>query len=202
MQLPTNSARQLEIGDHTRERIVQRHGCRQAPQDDAGEGLPVGLYAAQCEECFKWRLISSQEEYEDIRSRLIEEPFTCHRKTDTSCEDPPDIDYDTTRTWVIDKPNLPKTPKGFKRRLVLRRNFSKLDAYYVTPTGKTVRSSTKMLTFVEANPQYKDIPLSDFSFAVPKVMEETVPESILKSGFSSCKRSKKTKDESVDIDGR
>lgn len=164
--------------------------------------LPVDLYAAQCEECFKWRLISTQEEYEDIRSKLIEEPFTCNRKTDTSCEDASDIDYDATRTWVIDKPNIPKTPEGFKRRLVLRKDFSKFDAYYITPTGKTVRSSTEMLSFIEANPKYKDIPLSNFSFAVPKVMEETVPESILREDLSSssAKRIKKVKDESAHTD--
>ncbi|KAA0057559.1 methyl-CpG-binding domain-containing protein 4 [Cucumis melo var. makuwa] len=161
--------------------------------------VPVGLFAAQCEECFKWRLISTQEEYEDIRSRMIEEPFTCQRRTDTSCEDPPDINYDTTRTWGIDKPNIPKTPEGFTRRLVLRKNFTKFDAYYVTPTGKTVRSPTEILAFVQANPQYKDIALSNFSFAVPKIMEETVPESILKEGLnsSSAKRIKKTKNESA-----
>ncbi|XP_057247058.1 uncharacterized protein LOC130589644 [Beta vulgaris subsp. vulgaris] len=45
-----------------------------------------------------------------------------------------------TRTWVIDKPNIPRTPVGFKRKLVLRRDFSKLDPHYVTPTGKKVRS--------------------------------------------------------------
>lgn len=133
---------------------------------------------------------------------MIEEPFTCCRKTDTSCEDPPDIDYNPTRTWVIDKPNIPKTPKGFKRRLVLRKNFSKLDASYITPTGKRVRSSIEMQAYVEANPQYKDVPLSSFSFAVPKVIEETVPESILKESLnsSSAKKLKKTKDESVHTD--
>lgn len=155
-------------------------------------GLPVDLYAAQCEDCSKWRVISTQEEYEEIRSKLLEEPFTCHRKTDTSCDDPPDVDYDATRTWVIDRPNIPKTPEGFKRRLVLRRNFSKFDAYYDTPTGKRVRSSTEMIAYVEANPQFKDIHISNFSFTAPKVMEETVPESM--------KRIKKIKNESAQTD--
>ncbi|XP_022992558.1 methyl-CpG-binding domain-containing protein 4-like [Cucurbita maxima] len=164
--------------------------------------LPVGLYAAQCEECFKWRLISTQEEYEDIRSKLIEEPFTCHRKTDTSCKDPPDIEYNATRTWGIDKPNIPKTPEGFTRHLVLRKNFSKFDAYYVTPTGKTVRSPTEMQAFIGANPRHKDVPLTDFSFTIPRLMDETVPESSLKEGLdsSSAKRFKKAKDEFAHTD--
>ncbi|XP_022150154.1 methyl-CpG-binding domain-containing protein 4-like [Momordica charantia] len=204
MQLASKSAPQVEIGDRSRKRESsgEMAGARPPRKPVKSKRLPVDLYAAQCEECFKWRLISTQEEYEDIRSKLIEEPFTCNRKTDTSCEDASDIDYDATRTWVIDKPNIPKTPEGFKRRLVLRKDFSKFDAYYITPTGKTVRSSTEMLSFIEANPKYKDIPLSKFSFAVPKVMEETVPESILREDLSSssAKRIKKVKDKSAHTD--
>lgn len=131
----------------------------------------------QCDQCFKWRVISTQEEFEDIRSTFIEEPFNCSRRSDISCEDPADIEYDATRTWVIDKPNIPKTPEGFKRRLVLRKDYSKLDSYYTTPTGKSMRTINEMTSFLQANPSYQeDVHISNFSFTVPKIMEDTIPE--------------------------
>jgi hypothetical protein len=119
---------------------------------------------------------------------LIEEPFYCNRKPDVSCEDPADIEYDATRTWVIDKPNIPKTPVGFKRKLVLRKDFSKLDSYFTTPTGKTYRTRNEIALFVKENPEYKDMNPSDFDFGSPKVMEDTIPEYV--SNGSSKKRVK------------
>lgn len=151
----------------------------------------IGLYAVQCGECFKWRLISNEEEYEVIRSKLLEEPFTCNKKPNTSCDDPADIEKDATRTWVIDKPNIPRTPAGFKRKLVLRRDFSKLDAHYVTPTGKKVRSSTEVAKYLEENPEIKGVSVSEFSFTVPKVVEETIPKDIERK--SSAKKAKESK---------
>ncbi|GAB2281408.1 Methyl-CpG-binding domain protein 4 [Dionaea muscipula] len=135
----------------------------------------VDVYAAQCAKCYKWRIIDSQEEYEDLRSRFSEDPFSCEKKPNASCDGPADIEYDATRTWVIDKPNIPKTPSGFKRELILRRDFSKLDAHYVTPTGKRVRSRTEVAAFLKEYPEYKGVNLDDFNFAVPKVMEDTIP---------------------------
>ncbi|GAB4841188.1 Methyl-CpG-binding domain protein 4 [Ancistrocladus abbreviatus] len=138
----------------------------------------VDVYAAQCGKCLKWRTIDSLEEYEEMRSRFTEDPFFCSKKPNVTCDDPADIEYDATRTWVIDKPNIPKTPAGFRRELILRRDFSKLDAHYVTPTGKRVRTRTEVAAYVKENPQYKDVNVDDFNFTVPKVMEDTIPESI------------------------
>ncbi|KAE9460578.1 hypothetical protein C3L33_07531, partial [Rhododendron williamsianum] len=157
---------------------------RQAPP--AGD-TSVIVYAAQCGECFKWRVIPTQEEFEDMRSRFIEDPFFCNKIADVCCDDPADIEYDDTRIWVIDKPNLPKTPAGFQRQLVLRRDFSKMDAYYVTPAGTRMRSSTQVAPFLEANPQCEGLSVSDFAFAVPKVMEDTIPGKFGK-GLSSANK--------------
>uniref|UniRef100_A0A0D3BW54 MBD domain-containing protein n=2 Tax=Brassica oleracea var. oleracea TaxID=109376 RepID=A0A0D3BW54_BRAOL len=142
---------------------------------DVAPGRVVDTYAAQCDTCHKWRVIDSQEEYEDIRSRVLEDPFTCDKKKQVSCEDPADLDYDSSRTWVIDKPGIPKTPKGFKRSLVLRKDYSKMDTYYITPAGKKLRSRNEVASFIETNPEFKDAPLRDFTFTVPKVMEDTCP---------------------------
>ncbi|CAF2263958.1 hypothetical protein HID58_013843 [Brassica napus] len=142
---------------------------------DVAPGRVVDTYAAQCDACHKWRVIGSQEEYEDIRSRVLEDPFTCDKKKQVSCEDPADLDYDSSRTWVIDKPGIPKTPKGFKRSLVLRKDYSKMDTYYITPAGKKLRSRNEVASFIETNPEFKDAPLGDFAFTVPKVMEDTCP---------------------------
>lgn len=78
----------------------------------------IGAYAVQFGACFKWRLIGTQEEYEEIRSRVTEEPFFCNKKVDVSCEDPTNINYDATRTWVVDKPNIQKTPVGAEQRFL------------------------------------------------------------------------------------
>lgn len=137
----------------------------------------VSIWAAQCGKCFKWRRISTQEEFEEIRSRFVEEPFNCDNKSNVSCEDPADIEYDSSRTWAIDKPNQPKTPYGFKKELYLRRDYSKMDAYYITPSGKKLRSATEVTTFLQQNPEFSDITVSDFSFKSPKIMDDTIPSS-------------------------
>ncbi|CAO2839685.1 unnamed protein product [Amaranthus hypochondriacus] len=138
----------------------------------------IDLYAAQCSQCDKWRIITSQEEYEDLRCRFLEEPFTCDRKPNVTCDDPADVERDATRTWVIDKPNLPKTPKGFKRELIVRSDYSKLDAYYVTATGKRLRCHREVKQYLEKHTEYKHLKLEDFDFSVPKVMDETIPAQI------------------------
>ncbi|BFG43228.1 hypothetical protein CerSpe_295020 [Prunus speciosa] len=156
----------------------------------------IDLYAAQCDECHKWRVINSEEEFEEIRSKMSEEPFYCNKKPGVSCDDPADIEYNSTRTWAIDKPDLQKTPEGFKRHLVLRKDYSKLDAYYITPKGKKVRTRNEIAAFLKENPIYKGISASDFDFASPKVMEDTIPEIVGKKGSgSSHKKMRPLKDE-------
>ncbi|KAL5699686.1 Methyl-CpG-binding domain protein 4 [Ranunculus cassubicifolius] len=76
----------------------------------------------------------------------------------------------------MDKPNLPKPPRGFKRSLVVRSDYSKCDAYYHLPTGKKARTLSDIEKFLEANPKYKSqVKLSDFNFTVPKIMDDTIP---------------------------
>ncbi|GFZ04694.1 methyl-CPG-binding domain 4 [Actinidia rufa] len=136
-----------------------------------------------------------------MRSKFIEEPFFCNKKANVSCEDPADIEYDATRVWVIDKPNLPKTPPGFQRELVLRRDFSKMDAYYITPAGTRVRAPSSVASFLEANPECKGVSVSDFSFTPPKVMDDTVPENVKGPGPSSAnKKMKALREEDDDVD--
>lgn len=153
------------------------------------------MFAAQCNTCKKWRVIQSEEEFEEIRSKLSKEPFCCNKRSGVSCEDPADIEYDATRTWAIDKPNIQKTPEGFKRHLVLRRDYSKLDTYYITPEGKKVRSQNEIATILKGNPRYQGVSPTDFDFGSPKVMEDTVPVDVIKKGpGSSNKKLKPTKD--------
>ncbi|XP_010552789.1 PREDICTED: methyl-CpG-binding domain-containing protein 4-like isoform X2 [Tarenaya hassleriana] len=162
-------------------------------QKSHNQGRSIDKYAAQCGKCLKWRVINTQEEYEEIRSRQQEDPFVCEKKQGASCQEPADINYDSSRTWAIDKPGLPKTPRGFKRSLVLRKDYSKMDAYYITPTGKKLRTRNEIAAFLEANPVYKDSPLGDFNFTVPKVMEDTLPPGIIKGGSPSGMSSKSSK---------
>ncbi|KAG8389381.1 hypothetical protein BUALT_Bualt02G0223300 [Buddleja alternifolia] len=139
------------------------------------------IWSVQCGECFKWRIIPTREGFEEIRSNFTDDPFVCTKKPETSCDDPTDIEYDNSRTWVIDKPNIPKTPSGFKRSLVMRKGFSKMDCYYDAPNGKRLRAPTDVVKFIDKNPEYKkEVSVSDFSFAGPKIMEDTLPASAAK----------------------
>nr|GEV70530.1 pentatricopeptide repeat-containing protein At4g19191, mitochondrial [Tanacetum cinerariifolium] len=74
----------------------------------------VGAYTVQCANCFKWRLVPTQEKYEEIREHITQYPFVCERAlewgSDVSCDDPPDIEQDGSRLWAIDKPNIAQTP--------------------------------------------------------------------------------------------
>ncbi|XP_011014507.1 PREDICTED: methyl-CpG-binding domain-containing protein 4-like [Populus euphratica] len=162
-----------------------------SPKNPRVANRSIDTYAAQCDKCLKWRVIPTEEEYEEIRSKMEENPYVCDRKPGVSCDDPADIEYNATRTWVIDRPGVPKTPEGFKRSLVLRRDFSKMDAYYITPTGKKLRTRNEMAAFIEANPKYKDVNLSAFNFTSPKVMEDTVPEDAVRKVPSSANGNKK-----------
>lgn len=132
-------------------------------------------------------MINTEEEFEEIRSKVGEAPFSCNKKPNTSCEDPADIEYDSTRTWVIDKPNIPKTPQGFKRSLVLRKDYSKLDTYYITPQGKKLRTRNEIASYLKANPVYaaQGVSLSDFDFSSPKIMEDTIPANVSRRGSTS-----------------
>ncbi|KAG8370693.1 hypothetical protein BUALT_Bualt13G0009900 [Buddleja alternifolia] len=155
---------------------MEKNTTQQSKRQPGSATHSIELWSVQCHECFKWRLIPTQEEYEEIRSKITQHPFVCTKKPGISCENPADIEYDNSRTWVIDKPDLPKTPKGFKRKIVLRKDFSKMDCYYDTPTGKRLRSSTEVPKYLDENPEYKkDVSVQDFSFSRPKIMEDTLP---------------------------
>lgn len=124
---------------------------------------------------------------------MTEKPFICERKPGCSCKDPADLEYDSSRVWVIDKPGIPKTPEGFMRSLVLRKDYSKMDAYYITPTGKKLRTRSEVAAFLEANPEYGNVSLSDFTFQVPRVMDDTLPEDAVKKSPSTAESKKKSR---------
>ncbi|KAG8389395.1 hypothetical protein BUALT_Bualt02G0224700 [Buddleja alternifolia] len=139
-------------------------------------GLPVDVLSVQCWECSKWRTIPTEEEYDEIRSKLAEDPFVCSKKPGISCDDPADLEYNDSKTWVMDRPNIPKTPSGFKRRIVTTNDFSKMVCYYDAPNGKRLGSWTDVLGFLDKNPEYKNnVSVSDFSFLVPNVRKDLPP---------------------------
>ncbi|XP_039682672.1 methyl-CpG-binding domain-containing protein 4 [Medicago truncatula] len=153
------------------------------------------IYVAQCKLCMKFREIDTQEEFEEILHKIKQEPFDCSKKDNCRCDDPADIKYDSTRTWVKYKPNIPKTPKGFKRISVLRDDYSKLDSYYITPTGKQLRSRNEIAAYLIDHPQPNGVSALDFDFSSPKVMQDTIPDIIVKQKDSANKKVKIAKDE-------
>jgi hypothetical protein len=90
----------------------------------------VETYAIQCNACFKWRVIPSKDKYEAIGEHILEHPFVCANaqewRDNLSCDDPADLDdNEPTVLWAIDKHNLPRSPKGFYRKVVLRAENAK-----------------------------------------------------------------------------
>nr|GEX01081.1 methyl-CpG-binding domain-containing protein 4-like [Tanacetum cinerariifolium]GEX38821.1 methyl-CpG-binding domain-containing protein 4-like [Tanacetum cinerariifolium] len=84
----------------------------------------VDTFAVQCNDCFKWRTIPTEYEFEEYR--------------------------------IMDKPNIPKTSKGFQRIVFLRRDYSKMDVYYVTPDGTRVRATPGIIAYLKEHPEYSD----------------------------------------------
>lgn len=153
----------------------------------------VDTYAVQCNDCFKWRTLPTEDQFEEYRSKQSEDPFVCTKLEGITCETAADIQYDSTRTWVMDKPNIPKTPKGFQRVIVLRRDYSKMDVQYVCPDGTRVRAAPGITTYLKEHPEYSDLSPSDFCFTSPKVMPDTIPDNIeKKSPVPSVKKQKKS----------
>ncbi|CAN8232532.1 unnamed protein product [Cochlearia groenlandica] len=140
----------------------------------------IGAFTVQCASCFKWRLMPSMEKYEEIRERLLEDPFFCETacewKPDMSCEVPADISQDGTRIWAIDKPNIARPPAGWQRLLRIRAEGGTkfADVYYVSPSGKKLRSNVEVQKYLDENPEYvrAGVKLSQFSFQIPKPLEE------------------------------
>ncbi|KAJ4786378.1 Methyl-CpG-binding domain-containing protein 1 [Rhynchospora pubera] len=137
----------------------------------------IGAYAVQCFRCFKWRLIPTKEDFEAIREHFTEDPWHCAKMPNNSCNKPADIEYDTTRIWVIDRPNIPKAPANTERLVMMRKDLSKMDIYYLMPNGKRVRGTNDVAKFLQSHPQYKKrMSISKFCFVSPKIAEETVAE--------------------------
>lgn len=84
----------------------------------------IGAFTVQCAKCFKWRLIPTKQKYEEIRERIIQEPFVCKRarewRPNVTCNDPEDISQDGSRLWAIDKPNIAQPPRGWERQIRIR----------------------------------------------------------------------------------
>lgn len=138
----------------------------------------VGAFTVQCAQCFKWRLIPTKERYEEIREHITEQPFSCETarewRPEISCDDPPDIEQDGSRLWAIDKPNIAQPPPGWQRLLRIRGEGSSkfADIYYAAPSGKRFRSMVEIQRFLEEHPEYEGVTLSQFSFQIPRPLQE------------------------------
>ncbi|XP_071717263.1 methyl-CpG-binding domain-containing protein 2-like [Rutidosis leptorrhynchoides] len=148
----------------------------------------IGTYTVQCANCFKWRLIPTQEKYEEIREHITEKPFVCETalewRSDVSCDDPPDIEQDGTRLWAIDKPNIAQPPPGWHRDLRIRAEGSSQfgDIYYTSPTGRKLRSIPAIEKYLFKHPEFVEqgVKISQFSFKIPKPLQENYVRKVRK----------------------
>ncbi|GAA0155777.1 hypothetical protein LIER_43330 [Lithospermum erythrorhizon] len=84
----------------------------------AGKVNSVNNWVVQCGRCFKWRSIETQERFEDIICKFVEDPFFCEKKNGVSCDDPADLEYNVSRTQVIDACTF-ETGFGYEEFLVM-----------------------------------------------------------------------------------
>ncbi|KAK9699592.1 hypothetical protein RND81_08G184000 [Saponaria officinalis] len=140
----------------------------------------VGAFTVQCALCYKWRLIPSKEKYEEIREHIMDRPFSCDLakewRAEISCDEPADIEQDGSRLWAIDKPSIAQPPLGWERELRIRGEGSSkfADVYYISPTGKRLRSMVEVHKYLMEHPDYirQGVTLSQFSFQTPKPLQE------------------------------
>ncbi|XP_051119869.1 methyl-CpG-binding domain-containing protein 2-like [Andrographis paniculata] len=139
----------------------------------------VGSFAVQCDICSKWRLIPTKERYEEIREQIMDRPFICEVarewKNEMSCEYPADLIQDGSRLWAMDKPSVPQTPPGWQRLLKIRAEGGTkfADVYYISPTGKQLRSMVEVERYLSENLEYiaAGIDRTKFSFQVPRPLQ-------------------------------
>ncbi|KAK1437260.1 hypothetical protein QVD17_03049 [Tagetes erecta] len=151
----------------------------------------IVAFAVQCNNCYQWRKIATEEQFEDFRCNQTADPFVCNKLPGFTCEKPADISVDSSQVWVMDKPNIPKTPNGFKRITTLRGNYSKVDVQYLTPDGKKIRGTPGMVSYLQEHPEYNHLSLSDFCYEAPKIVRDTVPKHALKNPADRSRRRKK-----------
>ncbi|WZZ08702.1 methyl-CpG-binding domain-containing protein 2 isoform X1 [Brassica rapa] len=140
----------------------------------------IGAFTVQCATCLKWRLMPSMEKYEEIREQILEKPFYCETacewKANVTCDVAEDISQDGTRVWAIDRPSISRPPAGWQRQLRIRGEGGTkfADVYYVTPSGKKLRSNVEVQKYLNENPEYitQGVKLSQFSFQIPKPLRE------------------------------
>jgi len=140
----------------------------------------IGAFTVQCAKCFKWRLIPTKHKYEEIRERIIQEPFVCKRacewRPNVTCNDPEDISQDGSRLWAIDKPNIAQPPPGWERQIRIRGEGGTkfADVYYTSPTGRKLRSLVEIDRFLQENPECvaQGVTLAQFSFQIPRPLRQ------------------------------
>ncbi|KAJ7289025.1 hypothetical protein O6H91_07G014700 [Diphasiastrum complanatum] len=155
---------------------IQNFASLQRPVGAARGGPPVAAFTVQCSDCLKWRMIPTKEKYEAIRQCILEQPWVCENarswRPGASCEDPTDFSQDSGALWAIDRPNIPRPPPGWERKLVIRGEGSTRfgDIYYHSPCGKKLRSMVEVDKFLKEHPEYVEngVNLYQFSYTVPQ----------------------------------
>lgn len=138
----------------------------------------VGAFTVQCAQCMKWRFIPTKEQYEAIRQSILEKPFFCSSaaiwRPNASCRDPLEISPDLHELWAVDRPSIPLPPHGWERLLVIRPQGSSkfADIYYITPSGRKLRSMPEIVRYLEEHPEYANAGLNQFSFLTPKPLDK------------------------------
>ncbi|TVU05141.1 hypothetical protein EJB05_48293, partial [Eragrostis curvula] len=172
---PTTVLCKLDEGDGGEDEQGDNHVSDVPSKRRRQKSLSIKAYAAQCSLCGKWRLVQSKRKYEEIRAHITKTPFKCEKarewKPDVICNDPSDVHPDVSRLWAVDQHDIAETPPGWERFIKIRSEggIKFADVYYLSPAGKTLRSTIEVKKYLEENPQYVDqgVRSSQFSFKIP-----------------------------------
>ncbi|CAM0912031.1 unnamed protein product [Alopecurus aequalis] len=153
------------------------HGENPLPVPPKKIKYTIDKYAVQCGECLKWRLIPNKTKYDEIREKSRQVPFLCEHahgwKLGVSCDDPTDISLDDG-FWAIDKACISQTPLGWERTISIRsKGATFADVYYISPTGKKLRSMPEVEIYLQENPDCA-VGLHEFSFEIPVRLQDYV----------------------------
>ncbi|KAL6858962.1 hypothetical protein ACP4OV_017964 [Aristida adscensionis] len=150
------------------------------PTKPRKRAIPIDIYAAQCAKCFKWRIVPTKEKYEAFRAESVGDLFVCEKaiewKPDITCNDPADIyPDDSTCRWAMDKHNIPQAPPQWERLIKIRGEGGTkfADVYYVSPNGKTLRSSIEVEIFIPMKPSQHAYLVLSLDIRAMKLYTET-----------------------------
>ncbi|GJN15718.1 hypothetical protein PR202_gb02655 [Eleusine coracana subsp. coracana] len=129
------------------------------------------------------------------RQKVLSDKDAREWKPDVACDDPSEVSQDGSLIWAMDQHNIPQTPPGWERLIMIRSKgcsqfadvtwilvpaeqkyeefYEQIEEdpftkYYTSPAGNKLRSINEVDKYLKANLEYaaQGVKLSQFSFKI------------------------------------